>query len=79
MTLQLAPVFLSDLLPDKKIERKRKMVIKSEYSQNKLLFVVEAMRILFADENFVNLLRAEGLDTLPTPLAERIHLQQGAT
>lgn len=62
----------------KEVERKKKMLIKSEYSQNKLLFVIEAMRVLFADENFVNLLRAERLDTLPTPLAERIHLQGAA-
>jgi ParB family chromosome partitioning protein len=59
----------------KEVERKKKMVIKAEYSQNKLLFVIEALRSLFADENFVNLLRAEGLDSLPAPLAERIHLQ----
>lgn len=59
------------------VERKRKMVIKAEYSQNKLLVVIEALRSLFADENFVTLLRAEGLETLPTPLAERINLQQG--
>ena len=59
----------------KEVERKKKMVIKAEYSQNKLLFVIEALRTLFLDENFVNLLRAEGLDTLPTPIAERIHLQ----
>ena len=59
----------------KEVERKKKMVIKAEYSQNKLLFVIEALRTLFHDENFVNLLRAEGLDTLPTPIAERIHLQ----
>jgi len=62
----------------KEVERKKKMVIKAEYSQNKLLFVIEALRTLFADENFVNLLRAEGLDTLPTPIAERIHLQGAA-
>lgn len=59
----------------KEVERKKKMVIKAEYSQNKLLFVIEALRSLFADENFVNLLRAEGLESLPAPLAERIHLQ----
>ena len=59
----------------KEVERKKKMVIKAEYSQNKLLFVIEALRTLILDENFVNLLRAEGLDTLPTPIAERIHLQ----
>ena len=38
------------------------------------LFVIEALRNLFADENFVNLLRAEGLESLPAPLADRINL-----
>ncbi len=54
------------------------MVIKAEYSQSKLLFVIEALRTLFLDENFVNLLRAEGLESLPTPLADRINLQGAA-
>jgi ParB family chromosome partitioning protein len=49
--------------------------VKVEISQNKLLLVIEALRNLIADENFVNLLRAEGLETLPTPLADRIHFQ----
>ena len=62
----------------KEVERKRKMVIKAEYSQSKLIFVIEALRTLFLDENFVNLLRAEGLESLPTPLADRINLQGAA-
>jgi ParB family chromosome partitioning protein len=37
-----------------------------------MLFVVEAMRHLLADENFTNLLRAEGLETLPKHIAERV-------
>ncbi|MEI7647941.1 MAG: chromosome partitioning protein ParB, partial [Actinomycetes bacterium] len=38
----------------------------------RLLFVVEAMRQLLVDENFTNLLRAEGLETLPKYIAERV-------
>ena len=34
---------------------------------------------MFADEHFVNLLRAEGLDTLPKYLAERINTAIPAT
>jgi ParB family chromosome partitioning protein len=59
----------------KEVARKKQMVIKAEYSQNRLLFVIEALRNLLADENFVNLLRAEGLQSLPAPLAERINLE----
>jgi len=36
------------------------------------MLVVQGLKKLFADENFVTLLRAEGLDTLPKYLAERI-------
>ena len=61
-------------LYQKEVERKKKLVIKAEYSQNKLLFVIEALRTLFVDENFVNLLRAEDLESLPAPLADRINL-----
>lgn len=54
------------------VERQKLMVKKAEFSQQRLLFVVEALRQLLADENFSNLLRAEGLDTLPRQLAERV-------
>ena len=41
-------------------------------TQQRLLFVVGALREMLAEENFTNLLRAEGLDTLPKYLAERV-------
>lgn len=56
----------------KEVERQKLMVKKAEYAQQRLLFVVGALRQLFADENFANLLRAEGLDTLPKYLGERV-------
>lgn len=54
------------------VGRQKLMVKKAEFAQQRLLFVVEAMRQLLADENFNNLLRAEGLDTLPKYLADRV-------
>ena len=56
----------------KEVERQRQMVKKAEMTQQRLLFVVGAMRELLADENFTTLLRAEGLDSLPKYLAERV-------
>jgi ParB family chromosome partitioning protein len=53
-------------------DRQRLMIKKAEVTQNRLLFVVEAMRQLLADENFVTLLRAEGLATMPRPLADLV-------
>ena len=55
------------------IDRKRLLVRKAEATRGRLVFVTEALRSLLADEHFVTLLRAEGLDTLPRPLAERLH------
>ena len=56
----------------KEVERQKLMVKKAEFAQQRLLFVIEALRQLLSDENFTNLLRAEGLDTLPKYLAERV-------
>ena len=36
------------------------------------MFIIGALRNLIMDENFSTLLRAEGLDTLPSFLAERV-------
>ena len=54
------------------VDRQRKMVLKAEHAHQRLLLVVQGLKKLFADESFVNLLRAEGLDTLPKYLSDRI-------
>jgi ParB family chromosome partitioning protein len=56
----------------KEVDRQKQIVKKAELVQQRLLFVVGALRELIADENFTTLLRAEGLDTLPKYLAERV-------
>lgn len=63
----------------KEVERQRKMVLKAEYTQQRLLLVVQGLKTLFADEHFVTLLRAEQLDTLPKYLAEKIQIEQPQT
>lgn len=57
---------------EREVDRQRLMIQKAEVTQNRVLFVVEAMRQLLADENFVTLLRAESLATMPRPLADLI-------
>ncbi|NNE82515.1 MAG: ParB N-terminal domain-containing protein [Alphaproteobacteria bacterium] len=57
---------------EREADRQRLMIKKAEVAQNRLLFVVEAMRQLLTDENFMTLLRAEGLATMPRPLADLI-------
>lgn len=54
------------------VDRKRVLIRKANATRDKLIFITEAMRKLLAEENFVTLLRAEGLDTLPKNLADRI-------
>jgi ParB family chromosome partitioning protein len=56
----------------REVERQKLLVRKAETAQRNLLFIAGALRQLLADENFTNLLRAEGLDTLPQYLADRV-------
>ena len=53
-------------------DRQKLMVKKARLTETRLLFLVSAIKKLFQDEDFVTLLRAEGLDTLPSYLAERM-------
>lgn len=57
------------------VDRKRLLIRKAEATRNHLVFVTEALRNLLQDENFVTLLRAEGLETVPGNLAARIQAQ----
>lgn len=56
----------------REVERQKQLVRKAETTQRSLLFIAGALRQLLIDENFGNLLRAEGLDTLPQYLADRV-------
>jgi ParB family chromosome partitioning protein len=56
----------------KETERQKMLVKKATLAQSRLLFVVNALRRLLADDHFVTLLRAESISTMPRPLAERI-------
>ncbi len=40
--------------------------------ETRLLFTTSAIKELFQDENFITLLRAEGLDSLPQYLADQV-------
>jgi ParB family chromosome partitioning protein len=74
MSRKVADITTSSLVRtyQREVERQKATVKKAEFTQQRLLFVVGALRQLFADENFVNLLRAEALATLPKYLAERV-------
>ena len=57
-------------------DRQKLLVKKARLTENHLIFVVSALKKLFQDENFLTLLRAEGLDTLPEYLGQRIHVSE---
>jgi ParB family transcriptional regulator, chromosome partitioning protein len=56
----------------KETERQKLLVKKATLAQSRLLFIVNALRRLLAEENFTTLLRAEVVYNLPKPLAERM-------
>lgn len=53
-------------------DKQRLLARKADFAQARLLFIVEAMKDLLADESFTTLLRAEGLATMPQALMGRI-------
>ena len=53
-------------------DRQKLLVRKARLTENQLLLVVSALKQLFHDENFVNLLRAEGFTSIPNYLAEKL-------
>lgn len=53
-------------------QRQKLMIKKAKLCETRLLFIVSAFRQLFGDDNYLNLLRAEGLDSLPRYLADQI-------
>lgn len=52
--------------------RQQAVIKQAQVCQRQLLYVTTALKRLVADENFINLLRAESLDSMPQYLAERV-------
>ncbi|MDP2779533.1 plasmid partitioning protein RepB C-terminal domain-containing protein [Devosia sp.] len=53
-------------------EKQRILVKKSDFTQRKLLFIVEALKDLLSEETFIEVLQAEQLESMPRALAARI-------
>lgn len=60
----------------KETDRQRLLVKKATLAQSRLMFVVNALKKLLDEDHFVALLRAEAMNTLPLPLAERIGITE---
>jgi ParB family chromosome partitioning protein len=59
-------------------DRQKLLVRKSQLAEHRLLFIFSALKQLFLDENLTNLLRAEGLDSMPAFLAEKVLVAEEA-
>jgi ParB family transcriptional regulator, chromosome partitioning protein len=57
-------------------QKQRLMVKKARVCEAKLLFVVTAFSKLVADENFVTLLRAESVATMPKTIWDKVAEQR---
>jgi len=59
----------------REMERQNIFIRKARHCETTLTFIVSALRKLTEDENFINLLKAEGLLTMPKYLDEQTALQ----
>ncbi len=59
------------------VEKKQVLLRKATATRNELMFITEALRKLLNDENFVTLLRAEDLATIPKNLSDRLSTRTG--
>jgi ParB family transcriptional regulator, chromosome partitioning protein len=57
----------------KETERQKLLVKRASLAQSRLMFVSNALRRLLEDEHFVTLMRAEGMQTIPRALSERMN------
>jgi hypothetical protein len=60
-------------------ERNRSLIQRAQAPRDRLLFIIEAIRRLGEDEEFIALLEEEDLDTLPQNLAAHLHPELEAT
>jgi ParB family chromosome partitioning protein len=65
-TQQLLEVF------EREASRQRLLIKKANFIQNRLLFLLQALKELRTNDGFINLLRAEQLDELPRALSKRM-------
>ncbi|WP_404365833.1 plasmid partitioning protein RepB C-terminal domain-containing protein [Sphingomonas sp. MMS24-J45] len=60
----------------KEVDRQKMLVKKAHLTQGRLTFIVGALGKLLAEDHFVQILRAEGLASLPHPIAQRLGITE---
>jgi ParB family chromosome partitioning protein len=68
---RITPVDLMKVY-QREAEKQRILVKKSDFTQRKLLFIVEALKDLLSEATFIEVLQAEHLESMPRALAARI-------
>jgi ParB family chromosome partitioning protein len=68
---RITPVDLMKVY-QREAEKQRILVKKSDFTQRKLLFIVEALKDLLSEKTFIEVLQAEQLESMPRALAARI-------
>lgn len=68
---KIAPVDLMKVY-EQEAEKQRILVKKSDFTQRRLLFIVEALKDLLEDRAFTAMLQEEKLDAMPRALTQRI-------
>ncbi|WP_299867197.1 ParB/RepB/Spo0J family partition protein [uncultured Roseobacter sp.] len=58
------------------VEKKKMLLRRAHATRSEMLFLLQSLKTLMADENFVTLLRAEGLASLPKTIADRLSLAE---
>lgn len=61
------------------VERKRILLRKAGATRSEMMFITQSLKTLLKDENFVTLLRAEGLANIPKTIADRLARIEGET
>jgi ParB family chromosome partitioning protein len=54
------------------VEKKQTLLRKANATRNEMMFVIHALKELLVDENFITLLRAERLASIPKSIANRL-------
>jgi len=60
----------------KEVDRKQMVTRKAALVNQQMVFITQAMRQLCGEDHFITLLRAEGLTTMPAPLANLLQSSQ---
>lgn len=60
------------------VEKKKILLRKAGATRSEMMFLAQSLKTLLSDENFVTLLRAEGLSNIPKTIADRLTRMNGA-